>query len=368
MADHRFFAFSKAKVSPLANLGEALAALKKEGFVWFDLFDPTREDFASLAEPLGLSPLSIEDALDEDQIPKLEDYPTYTFILVNGYRYSDHELSLREFDLFLGKNFLVTSHRGSGRSSRHFGARLDERLKHNLAEAARGPDYLCHEILDQIVDEKFDVIEQLQEELETAEEAILQSVLSFKPEELLRLRRRLLTVRKSLLHEREVLTKICRKDSPFIGEKCIYGYRDIYDHLVRFFETTEIAREMISSLMEMYLSLLNNRMTMAANQMNLVVKRLAYITTIFMPLTLLAGIGGMSEWSMMTGAQNWKVSYPAFLALMAVMGGLSYLVLRWFDRRRDAQIAAGLAAPPAQLVGEEDEEPAKSSGASAAPG
>jgi magnesium transporter len=356
MANHRFFAFSKAGMSSVEALADAIAALDREGFVWFDLYNPTREDLTALAGPLGLSSLSVEDVLDEDQVPKMEDFPAYTFVLVNGYPYEKGELGLREFDFCIGKKFLVTSHRGDG--SRHFGARLDDRLKHDIDQAQHGPDFLCHLILDQIVDEKFAVIEKLEEELEEAEEAILEDVLHFKPEILLRLRRRLLTVRKSLLHEREVLAKICRKDSPFIGEQSLYHFRDIYDHLVRFFETTEITREMISNLMEMYLSMLNNRMNMAANQMNLVVKRLTYVTTIFMPLTLLAGVGGMSEWSMMTGAQNWRIAYPAFLAMMAAVAVLNYLLFRYFDRKR-AATTAGLVAPPLELVGAPEELPRK---------
>jgi magnesium transporter len=348
MANHRFLFFGKNKMAPLASLGEAIAALKKEGFVWFDFFDPTRAELNALVEPCGLTELSIEDALDDDQIPKIEDFASYTFILVNGYRYADQELILREFDLFLGSRFLVTSHRSPG--ARAFDAGVEERLKHNLAEIGRGPEFLCHEILDQIVDEKFIAIERLQEELEGSEESILQDLLRFKPEELLRLRRRLLLIRKSLLHEREVLTKICRRDSSFISEKSLYGFRDVYDHVVRLFETAEIAREMISNLMEMYLSLLNNRMTMAANQTNLVVKRLTYITTVFMPLTLLAGVGGMSEWSMMTGSENWRISYPAFFGLMASIAGINYLVLRWLDRRRDARAAAEIGAPSSPAI------------------
>ncbi len=127
-----------------------------------------------------------------------------------------------------------------------------------------------------------------------------------------------MSLRKSLFHEREILIKICRKDCPFIAEKAIFHYRDIYDHLAKFFELTESYRDIVTSLMEMYLSMLNNQMTKAANETNVTVRRLTFITTIFMPLTLLAGIGGMSEWSMMTGPENWRIAYPAFLLAMVV--------------------------------------------------
>ncbi|MGC4123161.1 MAG: CorA family divalent cation transporter [Myxococcales bacterium] len=353
MPDNRFFALGHAKLTRLqGGATEALAAMKKEDYVWFDFYNPTREELTALAEPLGLSPLSIEDSLDEDQVPKIEDYPTYTFVLVNGYDYRGHELSIREFDFCLGKNFLVTVHRGQG--ARFFGPKVDEKVKADLANVKRGPDFLLHVLLDHVVDEKFQIIEAMQDELQDAEEAILQDVIRFKPQELLRLRRRLLTVRKSLVHEREVLAKICRKDSPFVNEKGIYNFRDIYDHLVRFFETTEISREIISNLMEMYLSMLNNRMTVAANQMNAVVKRLTYITTVFMPLTLIAGIFGMSEWSAMLGPDNWRWSFPLFFVLMGALAAANVLALRWVDRRwvqrEITDIGSPDVAPPAEPV------------------
>ena len=347
MGDHRFFTFGKGKISHLASASDAVASLRHEDYAWFDFYNPKREELGALVEPLGLSPYSIEDALDEDQIPKIEDFPGYTFMLMNGYRYEKKELTVQEFDFFLGKNFLVTVHGGDG--VRAFGAKLDEQIVSDYANVKRGPDFLCHMLLDYIVDHKFAVIESLQEELDLAEESIVESILKFKPEELLRLRRRLLVVRKSLVHEREVLVKICRKDSPYISEKGIYNYRDIYDHLVRFFESTEICREMISNLMEMYLSMLNNRMTLVSNQTNIAVKRLTLITTIFMPLTLLAGVFGMSEWSMMTGGgEHWRVTYPVFFLLMAVIAAGNFYLLKWLDRRRLSQ---------AELVGEPEESP-----------
>jgi magnesium transporter len=191
-----------------------------------------------------------------------------------------------------------------------------------------------HVILDYVVDRKFLAIDALEDELDAREEAMLADVSSFKPEDLLQSRRDLLSLRKSLFHEREILIKICRKDCPFIPEKAIFHYRDIYDHLTKFFELTESYRDLVSSLMEMYLSMLNNHMTKVANETNISVRRLTLITTIFMPLTLLAGIGGMSEWSMMTGPHNWTIAYPAFLLAIGVIGFFNYRLLKWFEKKR----------------------------------
>ena len=215
-----------------------------------------------------------------------------------------NELFIEEIDPFLGKNFLVlVSH--NLHDSGNFLDRLEQLAGIDRQNVLQSPDYLLHMILDYIVDQNFLTINALHDELNAVEEKIINNVASFKPEDLMRLRRNLLSLRKSINHEREILVKICRRDSPFITEKTIYHFRDIYDHLSKLFEATEISRELISGFMDMYLSMMNNRMTMVANRTNRVIHRLTIITTIFMPITLLSGIGGMSEWSMMTGAENW---------------------------------------------------------------
>jgi magnesium transporter len=333
MSDHRFSSVSsKGKITPVLSLAEALAVLHGTDYVWLDYFNPTVEEITALTEPFGLHPLTIEDCFDEEQVPKIDDFPTYTHLVFNSYRYADGELEIEELDCIIGKNFLVTVHRNAA-GRRLIGAPIDASIQRDLPNVKKGPDLLLHVILDWVVDEKIKAIEALQEELNEAEEAVLNDPLAFKPELVMHLRQRLLSLRKSVVHEREVLVRVCRKDSPFITERAIYHFRDIHDHLTRFFELIEICREMVTGLMELYLSIINNRMSAYANQTNRAVRRLTLITTIFMPLTLLAGIGGMSEWSMMTGPENWKVSYPLFLAVMVIMGAGNYVVLRWLDRK-----------------------------------
>jgi magnesium transporter len=274
------------------SLEGAMGALKGGGYIWLDYYQPTKEQLSLLIEPLGLHPLSIEDCLDGNQIPKLDDYANNSFILFNAFHTKDGVLSVSEVDAFLGANFLVTVS-----SYNSLNLSLISNIQRSVAienESVRhGPAFLLHIVLDHVVDDKFTAIDELEEKLNDGEEKILSNLDLFDPSGLLHLRRDLLAVRKSLFHEREILVKICRKDSPFIPESAIYLYRDIYDHLSKFFELTESYRDMVTSLMEMYLSMLNNQMTKAANDTNIIVRRLTLITTIFMPLTLLAGIGGM---------------------------------------------------------------------------
>jgi magnesium transporter len=333
MPEHRFSHVTKTgELVPVPALSKALSLARRSGYAWLDFSSPTMAELTQLVLPLGLNFLSIEDCLDENQIPKIDFYPKNTFILFNAFGTSRGKLSIHEADLFIGSNFLVTvnCHRAE-----------DSRLRQNIEQIAeldpagirRGPAYLLHVILDQLVDRKSEAIESLEEKLEHAEESILSDPTRFKPETLLHLRRDLIAVRKGLFHEREILVKICRGDCPFIPEKALTLYRDVNDHLTQFLELTETLRETVNNLMEMHMSMVNNRMVASANQTNASVRRLTFITTIFMPLTLLAGIGGMSEWSMMTGPHNWRIAYPAFLLATVVLGVVNYFLLKHLEKK-----------------------------------
>jgi len=339
MGSIRYFCIVPGKgLETLATLAEALRVRQSEGFIWLDFQDPTREELSTLVEPLGLHPLAIEDCVDEDQVPKMEEFPNHTFILFNRCRYADAVAQIEEVNFFLGNKFLVSVH-SHGRPDDTLADHLASTVRRDVEQARAGPDSLLEVILDDVVDEKFVAIEALQDQLDAAEEEILQGRLDFKPAKLMRLRRNLLSLRKSLVYEREILVKICRRDSPYISEKAIYNFRDIYDHLAKFFEVIEICRELIATIMEIHLSMINNHMAMVANRTNRIIRRLTMITTVFMPLTMLAGIGGMSEWSMMTGPHNWRIAYPAFMMAMAVIGVASYYLLRRVDARDSAKAA-----------------------------
>lgn len=318
----------------LESLQEALEPQEKGCYVWLDFLQPEKEDLQALIEPLKLHPLSIEDCLDEEsQIPKMDDYPGNTFIIFNTFNHFDHTMSIHELDIFIGAQFLVTVRHSYGTTP--FLQEVERFFSRNSESMRLGPAFLLHYIIDQVVDKKFIAIEAIEDDLNEAEDIILEDLENFNPADLLNLRRDLLALRKSLFHEREILVKICRLDSPFINKKAVFFYRDIYDHLSKFFELTESSRDIVSTLMEIYLSMLNNQMARAANNTNITVRRLTYITTIFMPLTLLASIGGMSEWTMITGPENWRLSYPFFLIGLVVLGVLTWLMLKWFETKAD---------------------------------
>ncbi|HEY3291113.1 MAG TPA: magnesium transporter CorA family protein [Anaerolineae bacterium] len=319
-------------LASFATLDAARSSMNAPSYLWLDYHEPRREDLMAVMAPLGLHPLSIEDCLDENQIPKIEDYATNSFMIFNALRYAQSELQVDEVNLFVGSNFVLSV---SGRETDGLDPLrdIDAIVRQHIDTVRQGPAFLLHVIIDYLVDRKFDAVEAIGDELDITEGALVENVANAKPEQMLNMRRNLLSVRKTLFHEREILLRICRRDCQYIPEGAIYHFRDIYDHLARFFELTESYRDMVTSLTEMYLTLINNQMTRASNDTNLSVRRLTIITTIFMPLTLLAGIGGMSEWSMMTGPENWRFAYPAFLIAMVIIGIANYGLIRWIERK-----------------------------------
>ena len=311
----------------MPTLQEALTyTTSQNGYVWADYVDPTAELLAELMPAFGIHPLSIEDCLNGNQLPKLDLFPSYSFLIFNTFEETPEELLSHELDLFIGENFVVTA--GFRREDKQpLLTGLRELLERQREVVRQCPSYLLHQVLDKTVDDKLGVIENIEEALEANEDAILAEPLEFDYSSLMQSRRALQVIRRSLFHEREVVNKLIRRDSPFITEKALVYFRDIYDHLSKYYEVAETAREQVTDLMEIHLSLINNSMAETSNRTNAIMRRLTLITTIFMPLTLIAGIGGMSEFTMMVGQKNWKIAYVILLVVMAVIALINYRLL-----------------------------------------
>ena len=336
MSESRFYYIPKTgKLNACASVEEALERTTKEGgFFWLHYLEPREEDLHPLIELLDLHPLSVEDALDDNQLPKVEDFPSNMFIVFNAFAYAQDKVTVQEVDFFLGKHFVVSIDRIGPDGKPHLDG-IEQMELREMDENKLGPAFVLHTMLDVIVDRKVFAIEAMEDRLAMTEDAVMERPTDFDPKSLQQIRHMLVTLRKSLFHEREVFVKICRKDFSLIPDKAIYQYRDIYDHLARFFELTETLRDIATSLMEIDLSMRSNEMARASNRTNRSVRRLTLITIVFLPLSLLASIGGMSEWSMMTGPENWRFTYPLFLLAMGVIGAVSYFLLKWIIRKDD---------------------------------
>ena len=335
MSESKFYHFTSTGLFyGIKTVEEAIAALREGGYIWLNFYNPQPGELHSLVETMGIHPLSVEDCLDNSQVPKIEHFSNNTFIIFNSYSYSNKVLNIDEVDLFLGRNFLITVS-GINTEGRKPLNEIIKIVENDYGMAKAGPAFLMHVVLDYVVDEKLNAFESLEDELEEAEDEVLNDPTVFQPTDLMRLKKYLVTLRKSLFHEREILVKISRMDCPFIPDKAIVHYRDIYDHLAKFFELTETNREIVTSLMELYTSMLNNQMTKVSNETNASVRRLTLISTIFLPLTLVASIGGMSEWTMMTGSSNWKVAYPLLLLGLFIIAIINYFMIKKLEKGRN---------------------------------
>jgi len=334
MPESKFYHLSaKGLFYAVSSAEDAITSLKDGGYIWLNYYCPRKEELNALIGSLGIHPLSVEDCLDTSQVPKIEQFPEHAFFIFNAYTYSKTALFIDEVDFFIGKNFLITVS-GINSDDRRPLKDIAVTIEKDPSLFIEGPAFLMHIILDYIVDQKFYAFESLEDDLEELEDEVIENTSGFKPAKLIRPRKDLLNLRKSLFYEREILIKINRMDCTFIPEKAIFHYRDIYDHLAKWFELVESYRDTVKSLMELYTSLLNNQMTRVSNETNITVRRLTLITTVFMPLTLLAGIGGMSEWTMMTGGpSNWKIAYPLFLLGMVVIGVINFYLIRKLGKK-----------------------------------
>jgi len=252
-------------------------------------------------------------------------------MVFNIFEISSEELLAHELDLVIGKNFIISiTHRDSQNQPLLQGV---ERLVERESQRVRnGPSFLLHLLIDTVVDRKFLAIDQIETKLDKDEDEILKGSPDYDLSRLLDSRRDLMTIRKSVFYEREVLSKLIRQDSPFIAEKSLVFFRDVYDHLSRYYEISETARDQVTSLMEIHLSLISNRMAETSNRTNASMRRLTLISSIFMPLTLISGIGGMSEYTMMVGQENWKIGYLVLLVFMVIVAMVNYSLLQRMER------------------------------------
>ena len=329
----RYFYVNQAgKFSLVSSLQDVIKAAEDSGYFWIDYCEPSSQDLGQLIPALGIHPLSIEDCINDDQLPKLDLFPNYSFMIFNIFESTPDELLTHELDLFIGRNFLI-SVTGRDVKQTHLLESINQSIEREQESLKNGPAYLLHLIVDRVVDHKFEAVENIEEGLDHYEIIILGQEEDFNPGKLMDSRRDLQTIRKSLFHERELVSKIIRQDSPFIPERSIVYFRDIYDHLSTYYEMSDSARDLVTSLMEIHLSTINNHMARISNRTNATMRRLTLITTIFMPLSLISGIGGMSEFTVLTGGEkNAKIAYLALIVVMAIIAFLNWHYLRRMEK------------------------------------
>ncbi|MPM08923.1 Cobalt/magnesium transport protein CorA [bioreactor metagenome] len=304
---------------------------EETNYIWHHIFSPAEDDLKKLPESYGLHPLAIEDCLDDDQIPKMESFQNNTHLIFNTFSYQNDDVKAEEVNIFIGEKFLITVSRSQ--KMNNAAQSLAEKILSSAGTLSNGPSWLLHLITDKIIDEKMNILDVLEDETESIEDELLENNSDIDFVQIQRLRHTFQQLRKSLFHEREILYRIIREEHDFISHKSSYLFRDVYDHVVRLYEMTESCRENVKNLVELHLAIANNQMALAADNTNKTIRRLTFITTVFMPMTLIAGIGGMSEYTSVTGTENWEIAYGLLMLFFLILGVLSYRWLQGIDRK-----------------------------------
>ncbi|MCK6495191.1 magnesium/cobalt transporter CorA [bacterium] len=280
------------------------------------------EVLSHIAQTFGIHPLALEDVVNVHQRPKADMYGDLLFVVMRGV-YLDQDLKTEQVSLFLGKNFVLTFQEGHHDSLEVIRERIrlaKGRIRNHKA------DYLAYSLLDAIIDGYYLPLEVFGERIDHLEDTVLihpsrQAVL-----EIHSIKRDLLDLRRAIWSAREMINDLLRDPIPLLSEETRPYLKDCYDHIIQIIDLVETDRELGSDLMDLYLSATSNRL-------NEIMKVLAIITTIFMPMSFVAGLYGMnfnserSPWNM--PELNWYWGYPIVLGMMGLMAVLLMGLFRW---------------------------------------
>ena len=273
-----------------------------------------------LGDCYGIHPLVLEDIANTDQRPKAEEYDKYLFVVLKMLTPVDAGVSSEQVSLILGGGWLLTFQEGL--EGDPFSP-VRERLQNAQGRVrSQGADFLAYSLMDVIVDNYFLVLEQVADSIEVMEEELMRAPSQRTLAEIYRLKRELLFIHKAIWPLREVINSLIRRESPLVKESTLIYLRDLYDHTIQVIETAETLRDMLSGMLDIYLSSVSNRT-------NAVMKVLTIIATIFMPLTFIVGLYGMNFKYM--PELEWHWGYPAVLLVMVIV---TIGMLIFFRRKR----------------------------------
>ncbi|MEO6208295.1 MAG: CorA family divalent cation transporter, partial [Candidatus Limnocylindrales bacterium] len=262
--------------------GLAEACRVASNTIWIDVVDPSADDVAQIAEMLGLHPLMAEDIREGNQRAKIEVTDKLVHVVMFALAYQG-EMQQTEIDFVLGDHFLLTVHEPS----------WEPRTTHHLREGLepiirRGPDHLLWALVDALVDSYFPFIDQMGDEIDALEDEVVEHASPVVLSRLFRIKRDLITARRAAAPVREIFNQLTNRDLALIDHDEIIYFRDVDDHLIRLTDELDSYRELVSGALDVYLSTINNNLS-------LVMKRLTGVTVILAGIGAIAGIFGMSE-------------------------------------------------------------------------
>ncbi|MCX6355019.1 MAG: magnesium/cobalt transporter CorA [Candidatus Aureabacteria bacterium] len=271
---------------PLEKYKEILK--DENNLLWVDFENPTEEESNLLRTEFQFHPLLIDDCIASHSQPKIDEFDKYFFLVLHScFFYTEKKdeeaLNIRELNLFIGKNFVITYHQGHIRSV----TKNRKLCEHGCQIMTKGSDFLLYSLIDALVDNYFPIMDTLSEQLVKFEEELLSNPTPALQAKMFTIRRNMVTLRKVVGPQREVIGRFMRPGSPFICDEARPYFKDIYDHIFRIYDITEMSRELIAQDIESYISSVNWRL-------NETMKTLTVIATFIMPLGIIASFYGMN--------------------------------------------------------------------------
>jgi magnesium transporter len=316
------------RVTEWQAAGVEEVASKRAGLpvLWIDVVGLHDVDLIGrLGGEFGLHPLALEDVLNTGQRPKMEPYEDHIFMVMKLMHSSAGAFESEQISFFLGTGFVISFQEIPGDVFEPVRQRI--RTSHGRIRRM-GPDYLAYALLDSLVDHCFPVLEEFGERIEELEQEVIEAPDRETVGLIHAAKRDLLVLRRATWPQREVVSALERYESPLVSKEIRIFLRDLYDHTVQVLDMVETYRDLVTGLLDIYLSSVSNRM-------NEVMKVLTVLASIFIPLTFLAGIYGMnfdpkaSPWNM--PELEWAYGYPAFWLLTVA---IVVVMLILFKRKR----------------------------------
>ena len=286
--------------------------------LWVDIVNPTEAEGRLLRDVFTFHPLSVEDALSEIHYPKVEQYDDYLYLILHGidFRVEEHWFATRDVDFFLGRNYLVTVHDGQSRSIAEL-RKVCDRHDRVLAE---GPVALMHRIVDTMIDHYHPEVDALEQEMNKLEDDAILGLRSDMVRDILALKRDLASLRRVIIPQRDAVARLARREFQVVSDEMAFRFRDVQDNLVRLVDESTLLHDRVSGILDAHLSTVSNRL-------NLVVKVLTVMSTIFLPLTVLTGMWGMNiPLPQFPGGE--AVQFWWILGVMSVIAGVMLALFR----------------------------------------
>lgn len=299
----------------------------EDHLLWVDAEDPSAEELAWIRAQFRVHPIAMEDYHSHMERARIDRYPSMYAIVFYaiGYDESEGTFEARALLVFLGARYMVTLHQKPFpeiHEARELWERNREEMECEIGTA-------LYALLDVIIDDYFPLIDRIAEDVEDVEDQVLEEGKPTNLDQIFRLKRQLLTLRRAVSPERDVLNVLLRRELPLFSEGMTVYFQDLYDHVVRVLDSLDTHRDLLSGALDLYVSVASNRLSLSANRLNATMQTLTSWSIILMSAGLVAGVYGMNFRAM--PELGWRYGYAGALGLMAAIGGGLFA---YFKRRK----------------------------------